>query len=295
MSIQTGPTTTAGKLASCMNNFRHGGASASLFIKGENPEEFFALLEDAFTQHQPCFDQDAAIVADSVHARWILNRRQRAADNWEAGLYTLKPDPKQFIPRIELKEIELFDRYVTTADRALTRALQKLQLIHKMARDDQRWQFQLAKEKQKLALHVERFELAKQRDERLAAKQVAKEAKDAEKPAVASLITELRKEVRIDPEHGPYIPQALYAAFDETGATIACELSPKNEKIRALIAGAEGHPNPPTKVIRRYHFKGPVPLEYHWLLTHESQRHLDYQEISKLLTFDEWNNLAEND
>jgi hypothetical protein len=271
-----------------MNNFRHGGASFSLFIQGETPEDFFALLEDAFAQHQPCFDQDAAIVTDSVHARWILNRRQRATDQCEAALYALKPDPTLFIPKIELNEINLFDRYVTAADRALTRALKKLQLIQKMAHDQQRWQFQLEKEKQKLAIHVERFELTKRREERLA-------AKNAEKPAVAALITELRKEVRTDPEHGPYISQYVYAAFDETGATIACESSPKNEKIRATIASADQYTDPPTKVIRRYHFKGPVPPEYHWLLTHENQRHLDYQEISKLLTFDEWNALTENE
>jgi hypothetical protein len=232
-----------------MNNFRHGGGSASLFIQGENAEDFFALLEDAFAQHQPAFDQDAAIVTDSVHARWILNRRQRAADQYEAGLYKLKPDPLNFIPKIELKEIDLFDRYVTTADRALTRALQKLQFIHKMARDEQRWQFQLEKEKQKLAIHVERFELAKQREERLAAKRAANEAKEEAVEAqrvheeedtqsfVASL-SELRKDVRIDPEHGVYIPQSIYAAFDQDGATIACEASPKNDKIRAIIASA---------------------------------------------------------
>jgi hypothetical protein len=55
------------------------------------------------------------------------------------------------------------------------------------------------------------------------------------------------------------------------------------------------YPTPPTKIIRTYHFKGLVPSEHHWLLTHEDQRHLNYQEIRKLLTFDEWNALAEQD
>jgi hypothetical protein len=289
-----------------MNNFRHGGASASLFIQGENPEDFFALLEDAFAQHQPVFDQEAAIVTDSVHARWILNRRQRAADQYEAGLYKLKPDPLNFIPKIELKEVDLFDRYVTTADRALTRALQKLQLIHKMARYDQRWQFQLEKEKQKLAIHVERFELAKQREERLAAKRGAKEAKaeaaeaqrvhdELDTQSFIASLGELRKEIRIDPEHGPYIPQAVYSAFDVAkGVTLASECSPKNEKIRAIIAGAAGYPTPPAKVIRTYHLKGVAP-EHEWLFSDENQRHLPYQEIRKPLTFDEWAALAENE
>ncbi len=36
MANQTGPTSTNGKLASCMNNFRHGGAATSLFLPGED-------------------------------------------------------------------------------------------------------------------------------------------------------------------------------------------------------------------------------------------------------------------
>src|SRR5579863_7243346 len=141
MSNQTGPNIT-GKLASCMNHLTHGGTSESLFIKDEKPEDFFTLLENAFEQHQPAFDQDAILVTRSVRAHWILMRRERTADAYEAALHARKPDPTYWVP-IDLHELHLFDRYKTQAARAFTRALKDLQTIQKMARDEQRWQYHL--------------------------------------------------------------------------------------------------------------------------------------------------------
>src|SRR3984885_7487056 len=178
MANQSGPTSTLGKLASCMNNLQHGGTSTSLFLKDEKPEEFFALLENAFQQHQPATDQDAGIVTRSVHDHWILLRRERTADAFEAALHARTPDPRYWVP-VDLHEMNLFDRYKTAAARAYSRSLKDLQTIQKMARDEQRWQHQLETQKQKLSLDVERFELAKQKETRLIAKGDAKKSEAA--------------------------------------------------------------------------------------------------------------------
>jgi hypothetical protein len=53
MANQTGPTSFTGKLASSMNNLRHGSTAKSLFLSSENPEDFFALLANSFEHYQP--------------------------------------------------------------------------------------------------------------------------------------------------------------------------------------------------------------------------------------------------
>ena len=42
----TGPKTEAGKAKSSMNRLSHGFASSARFSKGEDPEEFYALLNE---------------------------------------------------------------------------------------------------------------------------------------------------------------------------------------------------------------------------------------------------------
>jgi hypothetical protein len=110
MPHQTGPKSLTGKLASSMNHLTHSGASNSLFLPDENPDDFFSLLENAFDHHQPATDQDASLVTDSVLARWFLLRRQRTFANYEATLHTRRPDPNLWIDS-DLHSLNLFDRY----------------------------------------------------------------------------------------------------------------------------------------------------------------------------------------
>ena len=256
MPNQTGPTSVSGKLASCMNRLKHSACAESLFIKGENPDEFFSLLENAFEQHQPAFDQDAILVTRSVQANWIFMRRERIAAEFETALYERKPHGKYLLPNGDLHEIHLIDRYKTAAHRHFTRCLKDLQLIKKMDHDTERWQLQLA----------------------------AQEEKFESDPKNAAFMAENQEPTGDESE----VTQSVYAAFDESGKTIAFEASPKNDTIRRL-------PTPPANVVRTYHLKGPVPKPYHWLLTNDKQRNWSYQEIEKCLTFDEWQQLTNNE
>ena len=281
---------------SAMNRFKHGAAAESLFVAGENPDEFFALLENAFEQHKPGYDQDAGLVTDSVRARWILNRRQRASDQYESVLYNRKPDGRHFIPNIDVEEILVFDRYITAADRSLLRALQKLNLIKKMARDDERWKFQFEKQKKKFAMDVELFELRKKREEDMAEEREQDKVDQMTEEEINKMNEELEKMTRqpgIDEAGIPFINQQICAAFDETGACLLpTEYVPTNHAVRRLILSAEAYDPQPVKVRRVYHFKGVLPETYYHLLKHEYEKHLEYQEIQQDLTFEEWSKVA---
>jgi hypothetical protein len=125
-----------------------------------------------------------------------------------------------------------------------------------MEHDTERWQLQLAAQKEKLESD----------------------------PKNAAFMGENQEPTGGESE----IAQSIYAAFDESGKTIAFEASPKNETIHRL-------PTPPAKIIRTYHFNGAVPKPYHWLLTKEEQRNWSYQEIEKSLTFEEWQQISNNE
>ncbi len=294
MSTQKADQITASLLNSSLNRFRHGGAAETLFLVFESPEEFFELLEDAFEQHKPAYRQDAALVTDSVRARWILNRRQNTSDQFEASRYENKYDGRNFIPNTDLGGIDTFDRYVTAAERALTRALQKLHLIKKMDRDDERWQFQLEREKKKFGMDVQLFELRKQREQDLAESaaqsKVAEPVKDpAELRKLFQDVEESPKYVSIDDNGDTFIEQHIWSVFDESGEEVLpTEVVPTNYQANRLILSAELYQPSPVKVIRTYHFKGTVPEKHYWLFEKEAQRHVEHQEFKKTLTFEEW-------
>jgi len=97
---------------SSLNSLNHGAAAESLFIPGEDPADFEALLQQAFAEHQPSSDQHSAFLYDSVHARWMLARRQRTTAAYELDLHKQMPDPTHWSNE-SLARLNLFDRYPT--------------------------------------------------------------------------------------------------------------------------------------------------------------------------------------
>ncbi len=134
-----------------------------LFLPNEQPQDFYALLAESFETHQPATTEHAALVTDTVLARWYLWRRQRAYYLRERGLYgefDMVDSPTQ----VQLKELETFDRYCTSAERKLDRALTTLQRSNKAALDRQKSQSQLELQKQRFDLDLQRFELRREQD-----------------------------------------------------------------------------------------------------------------------------------
>ena len=239
MANQTGPTSITGKAASCLNHLTHAGASQTLFLKDENPDQFFALLQNSFEHYQPTTDEDAFLVSDSVLARWFLLRRQRTFANYESTLHERRPDPNLWIDS-DLHSLDLLDRYKTQAERALKRALTNVHAIKKDALSEQHWQHQHELQKQRFALERERFELAKLKEIRLAA---AKQEPVPEAAPPEDLPLPARAETGIH--------QTLYIGY-EHGITTIYEITPSNSHIRGKISDSG-------QVIRTYNFVGGVP------------------------------------
>ena len=270
MANQSGPTTYTGKLASSMNNLRHGSTAKSLFLSTENPEDFFALLANSFEQYQPAFDQDAALVTRTVHDHWMLLRRERTSDTFEKTLQERKPDPTTWEPS-ELDAVHRFDRYKTEAARSYARSLKTLQTIQKMARDEQKWQHQFAVEKEKLAIEVERWQLLKARQS-----QTATEEEPLPDPAPE------------ETTNGGDVAQTVYIGY-EGGVEHHYETSPTNEQLRSSIS-------PANRIVRTFNFVGGVPPRYQGLLLNkDTWRRGSSTSARKTYSYEEWSQLTANE
>jgi hypothetical protein len=266
--------------ASAFNHMKHGCTSASLFLKDENPDDYVALLEDAFQTHQPDTDQAAGIVARSVHDQWILLRRERAVDTAEAALFFHRPDPAHWLPG-DVQQMNLLDRYRTTAARAYTRSLRDLQFIQKLHHDTERWKLQLESEKQKLAVHLERFEMLK--------KQKAREETVDDLEDFLNLVGDASPAVGPIPEsaHSPAktLQQTLFIGY-ENDNTVFYEVTPSNEKLSSIATGDH-------LITRTYNFVGAVPPEFETLIDPTAVKWGKSTSVQKTYSFDDWQNLAD--
>ncbi len=267
---KTGSYSTKNFAASCLNHLTHGASARSLFIKDERPVDYIALLDGTFEQYQPASDHDAGIVARCVHDQWILIRRERAADNAEAALFERQPDSVAWTDR-DLGELTLFARYKTEAARAYDRSLHCLKTIKKLHSDEERWKFYLTSQKEKLAIHIERFELSKQRQ------------KQAAEPPPAPPEEKAPPQADPPPPETPAentVGQTLFIGV-ENGQTIIYDTRPSNDDLRALI-------NEQTEISRTYNFVGSVPSEYQHLVTPEAYTFGKSTCIHKTYNFEEW-------
>ena len=145
----------------------HGASAKELFINGEDPADFDRLLERNFRYYKPTSDNEAELITDLTQARWIFNRRRRIADEIDYNLHTSKPHPTDWTAA-DLNNSNRFDRYVTTAARAHQRALNNVRNMHRDNLRTSQWKQLHELKKQKFAMQVERFEMAKAREKRVA-------------------------------------------------------------------------------------------------------------------------------
>ena len=117
----TGPKTEEGKAKSSRNRLSHGFLSNTRFLFDEDSEEFFALLNDLIGEYQPATPTEQFMVEDMAHNRWVSGRAIRIQHdllnrNYKnmAGELSISPDVDRQLP--------LFIRYQTTADRAFHKA-----------------------------------------------------------------------------------------------------------------------------------------------------------------------------
>ncbi len=279
-----------------LNALNHGGAAETLFLPTEDPSVFFANLDDAFSHYQPRSAEESDIVTNSVHARWMHSRRQRALAFYEFELHKCEPDPTAWHKKA-LDQLDLLDRYKTNAERALRRALINVHSIRQDAARTQHWQELLALRKQSLALQVDKWEHTKK----------ARDAKQAKEDRAAEAV---RKRQSVDdllanfnPKPGPLqtikehggsvIVQTAFISVTPAGNTYIDELQPTNQKVRTMICHRASYAKPPQQVVRDFYFSHGIPAEYEFLLGEDFPRpDSDHCDTRSAFTFEEWETLA---
>ena len=188
-----------------LNSLKHGATSKQLFIPGEDPEAFLSMLQENFRYYKPVTEQQAALVEDATISHWRLARVQRVHSENEFNHYTAKPDVIDWNNQ-DMDRLNKFDRYKTQAERSLQRALYNLLAFHKENVRTRQWQQLHELRQQKFAIQRERFELAKAREARLAAKSQNNETGAANK--ADSEIRSAKNAVSSPPKNKPEPPQS---------------------------------------------------------------------------------------
>ena len=121
----TGPATPTGKLASSLNSLKHGLASGTLIIPGEDQAEFDELLKALLSDHQPASATEELLVLEMAQSWWLTQRALRLQNECftDGG--------------VDEKRLSLFLRYQTTHERAFHKALNALIRLQKDRRNAQ--------------------------------------------------------------------------------------------------------------------------------------------------------------
>ncbi|MBV8903586.1 MAG: hypothetical protein JOZ22_08125, partial [Acidobacteriia bacterium] len=110
----TGPRSDTGKLASCRNSLKHGLASGTLLIPGEDPAAFDFLLENLLSEHQPADTTEQMLIHEMAQSFWLAQR----ALGLQNECFTADG--------VDERRLSLFMRYHTTHERAFHKALNTL-------------------------------------------------------------------------------------------------------------------------------------------------------------------------
>jgi hypothetical protein len=128
-SYSTGPRTEAGKAISSHNALKHGLASGTLFIPGEDPAEYDSLLKSLLNDQRPVGENEALLVRDMATATWLKDRAIRLQAAAFANL-AAHPGTSPVTSGVP-PELSVLIRYQTTNERAYHRAFKTLADLRK--------------------------------------------------------------------------------------------------------------------------------------------------------------------
>jgi len=124
----TGPRTDAGKAVSSQNSLRHGLASGTVVIPGEDPEAFQVFAASFKKDYAPANTIEEVLVADMARHHWLKERAMRLQDEGLAKAAAGElPD-----------NFAVLLRYQTTNERAFHKALATLTSLQKQRKSDHR-------------------------------------------------------------------------------------------------------------------------------------------------------------
>src|SRR5437762_8934179 len=110
----TGPRSVEGKLGSSRNSLKHGLASGTLLIPGEDAAAFEALRNALIEEHQPANETETLLVHEIAQSYWLTQRAIRLQNE----CFTFEG--------VDQKQLSLLLRYQTTHERAFYKALNTL-------------------------------------------------------------------------------------------------------------------------------------------------------------------------
>jgi len=132
----SGPTSATGKLASSRNSLKHGLASGTLIIPGEDPADFDALEHALLEEHPPATQTEQLLIHEMAQSWWLTQRAIRLQNECftESCLDDERTGCLVPVVRVEHARLSLLIRYQTTHERAFHRALATLSRLQKERR-----------------------------------------------------------------------------------------------------------------------------------------------------------------
>src|SRR2546421_11309163 len=140
----TGPKTPEGRAAVRLNGVKHGITAQTLVLKGENQEDFTALLESYEAEHQPAIPTEEALVLQLAMATWRLRRLYHAEAAFsasklkliagtDAGRNLKDSERLGLVNDYSHDTMATFNRQESRLERTFYRALHELQRLRKLA------------------------------------------------------------------------------------------------------------------------------------------------------------------
>ena len=118
--LSSGPKTESGKAISSKNNFRHGLTGPFVVLGWESQDQYRALRDELFAEHQPTTITEEALVDDMAQSHWLRKRAVVLQHMCFDSDVAMVEEPK---------DLALYLRYQATHDRAFYKALNQLQKL----------------------------------------------------------------------------------------------------------------------------------------------------------------------
>ncbi len=126
-----GPKSTTGKQKSSQNATKHGGRSQTIrILPDEDPEEFERVKNGWLSEYEPEGHMEETLAGNLIDSEWLLLRARRNRFNAEARAVGEGKEPHEWTAE-DNHQIELMQRYLTTAERSFYRAFNAMQGLRK--------------------------------------------------------------------------------------------------------------------------------------------------------------------
>jgi len=127
-----GPRSRDGKERSSQNSIKHGGRSKIVrILPGEDPEDYERVKNGWLAEYEPEGHMEITLVSNLIESEWLLLRARRNRLNAEARAAGEEgKEPHEWTPE-DAHQVELMQRYLTTAERSFYRAFNAIQGLRK--------------------------------------------------------------------------------------------------------------------------------------------------------------------